>query len=626
MNHADLAQKIKTLDALSYDEKAALIELLHQKKYGLVWENKPETVEEELRTQLPILHEVTEKRILGKSEQGKTELGESVLSSRRDLTPPNTLQLDFGENPNLTPNLTGFENLLGLREAPNHTLIEGDNLHALTVLNYTHAGAIDVIYIDPPYNTGNKDFKYNDRFIDREDGYRHSKWLSFMDKRLRLAKNLLKDSGVIFISIDDNEQAQLKLLCDEIFGEENFVANVIWRSADSSNNDVKQFSLDHNHTLIYSKQSNWRPNSIERTEDNNQHYKNPDNDPNGPWFSGNVSSPNPRKNLQYTLTAPNGNQIEPPTKGWRWSIDRMNEMRERIIKKTYLKDQKGLAPSSLWWNIEETGHNRNAKYELIKLFPELNTSELFSTPKPTKFINKILRLSTQKSAKVLDFFAGSGTTLHAVMALNAEDGGQRECILVTNNENNICEEVTYERNKRVIQGYTNAKGEPVAGLSSNNLRYYKTGYVGREKTLANKRVLMALATEMLCLKEDVYEEKDLAGFENGPSLSVRVFQANDRAFMVVYDDTHIPQAVSIVQAMSAELLPNSLKVYVFSEGQDPYTEDFEEVAEWVQLVALPDAIYRAYQHLLPREMPNPLPGGVPEGRGGFNKQLLIDNE
>jgi len=211
------------------------------------------------------------------------------------------------------------------------------------------------------------------------------------------------------------------------------------------------------------------------------------------------------------------------------------------------------------------------------------------------------------------------------MALNAEDGGSRECILVTNNENNICEEVTYERNKRVIEGYQNAKGEPMAGLSGNNLRYYQTGYVGREKTLANKRALMALATEMLCLKEGVYEEINLLGFENltGLSLGVRLFRANDRAFMVVYDDTYIPQAVSIIQAVSAEFESNGLrlKVYVFSEGQDPYTEDFEEVAEWVQLVALPDAIYRAFHHLLPS--PPALRGSDPNG--GINNGLT-DNE
>jgi adenine-specific DNA-methyltransferase len=240
-----------------------------------------------------------------------------------------------------------------------------------------------------------------------------------------------------------------------------------------------------------------------------------------------------------------------------------------------------------------------------------------------------LQLGASKSAKVLDFFAGSGTTLHAVMALNAEDGGSRECILVTNNENNICEEVTYERNKRVIQGYSpltpNGGTKTVVGLSGNNLRYYQTGYVGREKTLANKRALMALATEMLCLKEGVYEEINLLGFENltGLSLGVRLFRANDRAFMVVYDDTYIPQAVSIIQAVSAEFESNGLrlKVYVFSEGQDPYTEDFEEVAEWVQLVALPDAIYRAFQHLLPS--PPALRGSDPNG--GINNGLT-DNE
>ncbi len=150
-----------------------------------------------------------------------------------------------------------------------------------------------------------------------------------MAKRLRLAKTLLKDTGVIFISIDDNEQAQLKLLCDEVFGEENFVANVIWRSADSSNNDAKQFSTDHNHTFVYSKSEGWQPNRLDRTEDNNAHYKNPDNDPNGPWFSGNVSSPNPRKNLQYFITAPNGHKISWPNNGWRWSKERVDEMIER---------------------------------------------------------------------------------------------------------------------------------------------------------------------------------------------------------------------------------------------------------------------------------------------------------
>ena len=189
MDKNKLINKIRGIDGLTNGEKSALIELLRkQKKYGLVWEDKPEDVEERLREELPVLLEDT---------------GKAVVS--------------------------------GEAGAPNHVIIEGDNLEALTALAYTHEGKIDVIYIDPPYNTGNKDFVYNDSFVDREDTYRHSKWLSFMSKRLRIAKRLLSDKGVIFISIDDNEQAQLKLLCDEIFGANNFITNIVWQSTAGSN-------------------------------------------------------------------------------------------------------------------------------------------------------------------------------------------------------------------------------------------------------------------------------------------------------------------------------------------------------------------------------------------------------
>src|SRR5574344_982155 len=183
MDKTALKHMILTLEGLTNEEKSALLELLNkQKKYGLVWEEKPEDVEERLRDSLPVFKEVKERAILSDSP-----------------------------------------------DAPNHILIEGDNLEALTALSYTHEGKIDVIYIDPPYNTGNKDFIYNDSYVDSEDGYLHSKWLSFMHKRLKIAKSLLSSEGVIFISIDDNEQAQLKLLCDEIFGGDKFVATIPWR-------------------------------------------------------------------------------------------------------------------------------------------------------------------------------------------------------------------------------------------------------------------------------------------------------------------------------------------------------------------------------------------------------------
>lgn len=341
--------------------------------------------------------------------------------------------------------------------------IEGDNLEVLKLLQESYLGKVKMIYIDPPYNTGN-DFIYADDFMRSqeeedqqmgmydEDGARlfkntdtngrfHSDWCSMIYSRLMLARNLLSEDGVIFISIDDNEYETLSMICNEIFGESCFITDIAWRSSDSSNNDAKQFSADFNHTLVYGRSASWQPYKLPRTEKNNQHYTNPDNDPNGAWFSGNVSSPNPRINLMFDIIAPNGEHILPPKNGWRWSKERIDEMiarkeiifsndNRRIIKKTYLKDQGGIVPSNFWWDLEETGHNRNAKYELKGLFPELSTSAQFSTPKPTKFIDKILRLSCDKNSIVLDFFSGSATTAHAVMQLNAEDNGYRKFIMV----------------------------------------------------------------------------------------------------------------------------------------------------------------------------------------------------
>lgn len=356
-------------------------------------------------------------------------------------------------------------------------IIHGDNLEALKSLLPEYEGKIKCIYIDPPYNTGNEGWVYNDNVNDPkikrwlnevvgkegEDLSRHDKWLCMMYPRLKLLHKLLAENGAIFISIDDNEQANLKLILDEIFGIGNFVTDLIWRSADSSNNDAKQFSTDHNHTLVYSKTTNWQPIKLVRSEENNAHYKNPDNDPNGSWFSGNLSSPNPRPNLSYQITTPNGNIINPPKNGWRWKRERVEEMlvsgemvfstdQTRVVKKTYLKDQSGIVPSSIWWDVEETGHNRNAKYELIKIFHELTTSDIFKTPKPTKFIEKILAISTDSNDIILDSFAGSGTTAHSVINVNNLNGGTRKFILIEMEE--YAETITSERIRRVINGYS----------------------------------------------------------------------------------------------------------------------------------------------------------------------------
>ncbi|TFB93202.1 site-specific DNA-methyltransferase [Cryobacterium sp. HLT2-28] len=344
-------------------------------------------------------------------------------------------------------------------ETTQNIFIEGDNLEVLKVLQKHYHNKVKLIYIDPPYNTG-KDFVYPDNFKEGLDTYLewtrqvneegkkvstnseaegryHSNWLNMMYPRLKLARNLMTDDGVIFISIDDNEVANLRRLCDEIFGENNFIADAIWRSKDNSNNDAKRFSLDHNHTLIYARSSQWVPARI--SDENKQgHFKNPDADPRGPYFDGNpLNSPNYRENLTYILTSPQGIGIDPPKNGWRWSKEAMQEKiasgeirftpdGKSIRRRTYLWDTKGLPPSSLWIDLDRTGHNRQAKYELMRLMPE----DVFDTPKPVKLLKYILQLaSVGPDAIVLDFFAGSSTTAHAVMQLNAEDGGRRRFIM-----------------------------------------------------------------------------------------------------------------------------------------------------------------------------------------------------
>jgi len=293
-------------------------------------------------------------------------------------------------------------------------LIQGDNLDALKALLPFYRGRVKCIFIDPPYNT-------KSAFEHYDDNLEHSQWLSMMYPRLVLLRELLAEDGSIWVTIDDNEGHYLKVLMDEVFGRRCFVANVVWRSADSSNNDAKQFSLDHNHIIVYSRQPGWLSIPLERTEASNAHYKNPDNDLRGPWFSGNVSSPKPRENLRFTVLSPSGIEIQPPANGWRWSRESMEEMiamgeivftheGTRLMRKTYLADQGGLSPSTVWDDIDETGHNRQAKYELKKLFPETVTSELFGTPKPERVVMRALQICTNPNDLILDSFLGSGTT------------------------------------------------------------------------------------------------------------------------------------------------------------------------------------------------------------------------
>jgi adenine-specific DNA-methyltransferase len=338
--------------------------------------------------------------------------------------------------------------------------IEGDNLEVLKLLQKSYAGKIKLIYIDPPYNTG-KDFVYKDDFRDNIRNYKkltgqvdeegsplmtnteasgrfHTNWLNMMYSRLKLARNLLKEDGVLFIAIDDNESFHLRQVLNEILGEDNFVANVVWNHTKQSKNDEKYFSRHHNQILVFRKSEKLEPFQFERTEEDNRNYSNPDNDPRGPWRPGDVRSPNYRETLRFYITTPSGKKIPPPDNGWRWNEKSIqgkissgeiifSDNESRIIRKIYLSEQKGRTPENLWL-AEFAGTTRQANSEIKNIFGCVP----FDTPKPVSLAQKILFLGTDatKGEIVLDFFAGSGTTGHAVMAQNAEDGGNRRYILV----------------------------------------------------------------------------------------------------------------------------------------------------------------------------------------------------
>lgn len=576
-----LIDRINTLEGLTDDERSALLGLLREHKtYGLVWEDKPEDVEERLRNELPVL----------------------IEDKERALT-------DAGP------------------DAPNHILIEGDNLEALATLAYTHAGKIDVIYIDPPYNTGNKDFTYNDSYVDSEDDFRHSKWLSFMSKRLRIAKRLLSDRGFLFISIDDNEFANLRILCDEIFSSNNFIASPVRRRRKSQANLSKNISTIHEYVLIYRKSPVFELNKIEANIDLSD-YKNPDNDPRGPYKTMPCTN---KGGSKYTVTTPTGRVI---SEEWRFkeetyyallNDDRLVFPRGGAGKPRYKlflsdKEDKGVIANSWWAELESNQEGAAMLKEIM------SGKDVFSNPKPIGLLKFILTLGSLKDSYVLDFFAGSGSTLHAVMQLNAGDGGKRTCILCTNNENGICENVTYERNKRVIEGYTKPNGEEVAGLANNNLRYYRTDFVGRSRSTKNMRRLVSLSTDMLCIKENLYtEQKTFAGLPTFKNI-YRYFEHGDKKMLIIYDEHYVEEIVKMIASVETG---SKIKVYVFSPSEDPWEASFEPVSEKVELCALPQAIYNTYKRILPKRKQKPiepteeedaLAGGDDDENGGLFSQ------
>ena len=552
------------------------------KKYGLVFEEHREEIDEVLSTHTPV------------------------------LTEDGSLFIDNGGQMNF--------------------LIEGDNLASLQLLEKTHKGKIDVIYIDPPYNTGSKDFIYDDAFVEKTDLFSHSKWLSFMDCRLKIARKLLSNKGTIFISIDDNEQAPLKMLCDSIFGEEFFVANVSWQRTYSMRNDSKGIASEVEHILVYSKSAEWNPKKLDRTAEMDAKYKNPDNDPKGAWRNIVASAPNAatHQGMVYAIQNPLTGEYCYPPQGRCWALgqDQMlsamrqwceyelvnlndDEARARVCgvaveqvrkdvfgivikcsleeakekaqekyngvipefffsqkgkgalsRKAYINTMGG-RPVTNFWSHAETGHTDEAS-RLLKII--FDGTAVFDTPKPPRLIERILHIASNENSIILDFFAGSGTTGHAILKYNQEhQDSNRRFILCTNNENNICREVTYERIKRVIdkEGY------------ATSLKYFKVDYIP-----VSERMYYEYADELLA------HIRELVELENGIN-----FTGNAEVGIVLTED----ELAEFIQ--NGEAFAKCRKLYM---GHDLLPDEEQEKilrSRGIEISIIPDYYYRDLQEV-----------------------------
>lgn len=561
---------VKGYSAWSKKDLVAELEKVKKtKKYGLVWdeEHTKERFDAEAEGRLPILKEV-------KSKEVQTETN-----------------------------------------SPLNFLVEGDNYHALSVLNYTHEGRIDVIYIDPPFNTGNKTWKYNNDYVERDDAFRHSKWISFMNKRLRLSKNLLKPSGVIVVAIDDYEIHALRFLMDEIFGESNRLGTIAVVHNPRGRNDDKYFATMHEYMLVYSKNADLASvGYFELTKEDEDAFSKLDEI--SPYNltsymrTGNNSDRPTRPKLFYAIYyEPNADRLDleksansveilpinnsGEEKTWRWGKETFLEKKDtelvvrkvkgkyRIFKKRRLTTLKGRKPRTVWYDSRYDASSHGIML-LQNMFRKKN---VFPYPKSIWTVFDILKLVTKQDSIILDYFAGSGTTGHAVSLLNKEDGGRRQYILSTNNEGDICTEVCYPRLVMAIKGYTDLREKRVSGLGGN-LKYYKTGFVDGEPTDRNKKKLVDQSTEMLCLREGCFEE-----VKSGKHY--RLFKDNSRKHLgIVYEDNGISPIKDEIRRLG---LP--VNVYVFSLDQSSREEEFEDILPLVNLRPIPEVILNVYRRI-----------------------------
>ena len=603
MNKQEIIHKIKSIEGLSQNERAYLIELVNTKKrYGLVWEDKTEVMEELLLQNLPVLKEVIEKRILG------AQIETNAITK--------THELFESENDNQV-----------LKYAPNHVLIEGDNLHALTSLSFTHEDKIDVIYVDPPYNTGSReDFIYNDHYVDKEDAFRHSKWLSFISKRLNIAKRLLKANGVIFCSIGDDEISQLTLLFNEIFTEDNKIGTIT-RVAKTAGDMGNYFAPSKDYILVYAKNKSLLTNFKDDVDESLFKKTEIEGDKIGEKYRDDVafyqaSQKDLRPNQKYFVDCPDGSKVIPPCSiqdeimrdgdgRWRWSKETYLLNKHLLVfkqtKKSPLLDENGIRAK---WNVYTKSYlnDRSEKgaspRDYLDQFINRKGADLikqydidFSFSKPFELIQHLIKITNKSNdITVLDFFAGSGTTLHAVMNLNSMDNGKRTCIITTNNESNICEEVTYPRCERIIKLYTNKKGEEMPYFPNNNLRYYKTEFVPSQKSEINKRLLTNASTDLLCIREDCYI--DITKINNFSKKQCKIFTNNFGKYLVVVYHSRqqlqvCDQIVDYIKTLKD--ISEKIRLYAFSPEKETLSEDFIEVADKIDAVPLPEAIYNAYR-------------------------------
>lgn len=583
---------------------------MKRQSYGLNWIDVPEAFEKETENKIPVLEEVKDKSI--KNEDGK----------------------------------------------PTHILIEGDNYHALQCLNYTHKGKVDVIYIDPPYNTGSDGFVYKDaRFLkEYPDGtavpvdhpLRHSVWLSFMNKRLRLAKNLLSEKGVIFISIDDNEQANLKILCDEIFGSSNFVTNFIVTSAPAGTQSARNVSDQHSYALCYAKKYSQINFTVTRTEEELQNRYS-EKDEQGYFYSERLwkRGVGGRKEDVPTLHFPvyfnaetNDILIDEEYKEhkgyikiipyqtagvlgrWTWSKEKMKSERNKLLvkkvageyklhKKVYECEESGKLPYSIIG--ADIGRTEIGGLEVKDIF---TGKKVFSYPKPVDLIKYFETMSSSKDSIILDFFGGSGTTLHSTIKLNDSSLSERQCILVQAKEPTFTiidgkeqpkkdseiayqngykyiSDITYERNRRVIQGYTNSKGEQISGLG-NSLKYYKTAFIGKNNcqnaTDDDRTELAQKAGCLLSLGENTLDEIFSTGF-------YQLYSGKNLATAIYFTDDY--EKFDEFKEKVAELSPNYKKiiVYVFSwSSTDDFAYEFEDFPN-IEIKAIPLPILEIYKSI-----------------------------